>query len=521
MRALILFSIFLLAFNIYAAANCVDEEECLFIGCECETPNPFVTVNCYQNKTINFPLKSNKSSTAGVYYYLRFYDYNVTEISDKYFENLNVVELTIQRSNLKIIKKDTFYGIKDLKALVLKENKINSIEKNSFEKLHLTLKLLDFSDNQLTSETFSQMMIEISKLGRLENLFLINNMLTYLRPEWLASLSDLSELYLSHNNIRTLNKTTFQKNKKLTKLYIDYNQLNDSAQLLDALSPLKSKLAELNLNANPMNYSISLLAFGNLRSLSLANNNLTSFDSKPNSDVLPMNLELLDLSNNYLSRTPNLVNLHNMKSLQIYNQNSRLTDIGDYAFERGVLAYLPLEISLRQNNITSFGNRAFCSNSSKINPISSLEIDYYSMKYLNKCVIKQLRLFVYEEEEIMLSVYSASPLDPTTLGSVCDCGLIKFLQPFNIKLTGQCENVTCANAFASSLKDDCDDQYSCLDPFATSTISTKSTTKFFSTSFSFTTRKITTSSDLSRTLANKWLLYALCLVAATLFLIII
>jgi Leucine-rich repeat (LRR) protein len=472
------------------------------------------------------------------------------EINNKTFKGVNgLKELIITQNSIKKISSDAFKQIgqtttkldlsgnnitsnlfasltpsfsylRQLKELNLTNNNIQSLAADAFAYLNSSLVKLYLDKNGIDDDGFIQIEASVSTLGNLESISLINNKLTYLNGTLFRNLQNLNSINLTSNQIENIESSTFANNLNLDEIDLRNNQISNSSMLKAALKPTLAKLSTLNMNNNPIDYDADFFSgFNKLFTLSLdrnqinevknnqfngikslydlilSNNNISQISD---SDTFPYRLITLEMSNNSLDMIPNLSKLNQLQEFGFANQNGKLNTIKDYAFEVEGQSFRNLKISLRKNNITNFGSKAFCSRYSKQNEISKIEIDSSSFKYLNKCIIKQLRLFNGPFSETLIEV---APVDPLTDAAACNCSLINFLRLYRIVLGGVCSGIKCPN---EPIKDDCilANEFSCENPFATTTTTTTTT---------ITTRLTTTtiskqSSFSLKTLANSILI---------------
>jgi hypothetical protein len=254
----------------------------------------------------------------------------------------------------------------------------------------------------------------------------------------------------------------------------------------------------ISLSNNKIN-NISIYSFSSLKyleTLILANNNISQING---TNMLPLTLKILDLSNNNLQNIPSLLNLNSLEFISFQNQNGKLSSLNNYTFERNSTMPSGVSIYLNSNNIAKFEAKSFCSRYSMIDAIQQIFIDSVSIQHLHRCTIRQLRLFSNYSFNITIEVSSASgQIDPIA----CNCTLINFLKPFKIFLTGICASVQCKN---ESIIDDCKNMtdYTCENSFLTTTPAsstiTSNVTTYITTDMTknITTKAIITSSKQS------------------------
>jgi Leucine-rich repeat (LRR) protein len=142
---------------------------------------------------------------------------NLTSIKNYYFKSLRNLNLLILSNNkLKTIEKDSFADLTRLEYLYLYGNKITRIDKCIFNRL-VALKRLELQRNKLTSldsELFKQN-------SNLQNLNLYNNSLSRVDYDLFDGLLNLEYLYLNKNQLETISQKTFEHQSNLKELILD------------------------------------------------------------------------------------------------------------------------------------------------------------------------------------------------------------------------------------------------------------------------------------------------------------
>ncbi|CAG9800627.1 unnamed protein product [Chironomus riparius] len=215
------------------------------------------------------------------------------------FQNLKKIRVTI--SHLESINEDAFQKCKDLRFLMLPNNKIRELSENLFlnqselEYLNLALNAINF----LPSKVFHP-------LKKLKQLYLNDNKIQSINPEWFRCLQKLTTLSLAFNQISEVPSKSLQSLKNLTTLWIDRNNLKtlkpDSfvgLQNLKLLSLSSNKITDL-----PVDVFGSL---NNLQYLVLNDNKLTTIHS--DSFGILNQLIRIDIQNNTITAIDeNLIN---------------------------------------------------------------------------------------------------------------------------------------------------------------------------------------------------------------------
>ncbi|VDK49177.1 unnamed protein product [Anisakis simplex] len=248
---------------------------------------------------------------------------------------------------------------------------IKQIEQNAFTELTEVLEELVLSNNSLTAIPL------LGSLPRLLSLNLNNNLLTDISEGALEGAGNLRHLRVESNKICSLSRNSLNESKGslelldmsdncLTKIpaqnlrncvrlmYVDLseNKITDIANFEVMNLPM---LKELRINGNKLK-SISPMAFMNvpqLQYLYLKNNLLESLESSRLFQVLKQ-LEVLDLSENRLTKIPSSKELSNIRQIRL--DSNRITDIGTLSFSSNSRLQL---ISVQNNRITSIARNSF------------------------------------------------------------------------------------------------------------------------------------------------------------------
>lgn len=227
--------------------------------------------------------------------------------------------LSIQRTQIKIIKREHFRRMFYLTELQLSSNKLSHIDDQSFEDL-TRLEVLNLSSNKLHRVDRSL----FKRLVSLRELDLSNNRLSQIEGG-IGFLANLITLLLSRNRIASITNKTFYGNSKVTTLDLSFNRITD----------------------------ISWGAFYRMRTLStllLNNNPITHLDIDFDSNHF---LEQLDATNCKLEQlfkdSP-----RQLKDLRL--SGNELTSIGDEDFIKTNSVQLLL---LNDNKIESLSDSAF------------------------------------------------------------------------------------------------------------------------------------------------------------------
>ncbi len=222
----------------------------------------------------------------------------------KELQSLNLSDNNIQR-----IPEDVFCSLVNLQSLNLSKNSLRSVESlgliarrtssdpdQSNSRIECSggadIKTLDLSSNHFQS---LQQYSGLTKLRRLQNLYLQDNELSIVAADSLTFLSSLRILNLSANHLEVLPETLFSNNKEIREIYLQNNGLYQvPAKLFSRLE----QLVILNLSNNKISQIDDDPFSGLIRLvvLDLSRNALTHVKSKFFKDLLV--LQILDLRNN-------------------------------------------------------------------------------------------------------------------------------------------------------------------------------------------------------------------------------
>lgn len=220
----------------------------------------------------------------------------------KMFQNMtNLAYMNVGKNEISTIFHDTFHGPKNIKHLVLSNNKINYIEDEAFV-----------------------------DLGLLESLDLEQNLLGSLYEEWFTGLHNLVTLNLAHNRVHNIPATVFRPLRYLQRLYLAGNRISSIDPR--AFSGLV-RLEELTLQDNLIN-RIPTAALQSMPSL-----HSVTFDHNPIVKIKPLDFSHLSVSKISICQMPEMViidakafyTIRNLTTLLIGN-NKRLSYIDPLSF---------------------------------------------------------------------------------------------------------------------------------------------------------------------------------------------
>ena len=154
-----------------------------------------------------------------------------------------VVEAAVSTSIFPI---DSFLGLRQLKSLNLKGNRLETLPENIFQDLSM-LESLDLGRNELTEISD----LHLSGLTKLTYLGLARNRITELTVNATTNLKNLRKLDLSNNFFEIIPEETFQGLSSLTRLDISKNRL---FTLFVKQFSGNRRLTELNVSLNKIKY---------------------------------------------------------------------------------------------------------------------------------------------------------------------------------------------------------------------------------------------------------------------------
>ena len=425
------------------------DDSCVYDRCKCDYKKDELHIYC---KSINvFPRtyekiqdKINSFSITGN---------KIQSLPEDGFKNLRIDYLIISNNNITKLNSNSLRGIKYLSKLKLSEENFNTIEPNAFNWVKYTLAELELSKVELNSIRMDAFSNEFNVLKSLKVLKLHDNNLHEFKLEWISKFKNLKVLALTKNKFANLNSDIFISNDKIRVFDLTDNSFDDLNNILKALDPIRTDLKELLIAKNSIESLSNFKGFKSLKILDLSSNRIKilpngAFDDLAelrylylsNNQIITIDnaafgglnhLAALNLSNNYISLVPAITRLDKLLSLDLSNQNSKLKNLNDYAFERSNPIY-NLDIKLNSNELETFSPKAFCSHFSSYSNIKSINMSALSMKRINTCILKQL---VSDQPiEVELNIEKSSK--ELSLG----CELKSYLSELNIKLNGECKS---------------------------------------------------------------------------------
>lgn len=213
----------------------------------------------------------------------------------------------------------------------------------------LELQYLALDENYLEGEIPP----EIGNLTKLKHLGLDDNRLGGKIPSEIGNLKSLEYLNLSDNQLTDFIPNEISNLFNLQKLLLRNNDLTGDLSFIDGLTNLLQLVASSNNIYGSIPTSINALK--NLEWLMLDNNNLTSF--LPNDFLKDINVELIDISNNYLQgcypfSMDKLCNMHSLNNQYspISEGNNFNMSFNSHCFEDFPCEFMPT--CRKQDSIT-------------------------------------------------------------------------------------------------------------------------------------------------------------------------
>lgn len=242
-------------------------------------------------------------------------------------EDLGQLErLDLSINDIWTLPEAVFCPLHNLQFLNLTRNRLRDVLYlrfgNSGHRCGLNLRVLDLSNNSLDSLPASA----FSSLGRLQELHLESNVITYMADHALDGLTSLTYLNLADNKLVNLPPEIFADTRELKELHLQNNSINVLAPgLFNGLS----NLLVLDLSENELNEEwINGATFAGLLRLiilSISGNNLVRLETSVFRDLYSLQvLRLEDNSIKYIADNT-FTSLNNLQHLSL--SNNKLTRI--------------------------------------------------------------------------------------------------------------------------------------------------------------------------------------------------
>lgn len=170
-------------------------------------------------------------------------------VPTKYLEQLaNLTSITIDYSQIRIIKSFAFANLPNLDVITLTNNQIEMVDKDGFAN-HIFLKEMDLRRNQikeidryafrnlpilrkliLDENNISTLHEELfNELGKLEDLSMAHNQISVLTGDMFKGLGNLRTLKMTGNNLNFIGDTVFAELWSLQELELDDNHIEVSS----------------------------------------------------------------------------------------------------------------------------------------------------------------------------------------------------------------------------------------------------------------------------------------------------
>ena len=147
-------------------------------------------------------------------------DINGNRLSNEFLNNAS--GLGLEKNTLVNSNGDIFQGLRNLRQLVLADNKIGSIEAKSFLPLTNLLKL-DLSRNTLTEINAGM----FQGLHKLQTLDVSQNKISVIQPKSFDELEKLKKLNLENNSLSKFDQSVLANLRELKEFNLNGNRLPD------------------------------------------------------------------------------------------------------------------------------------------------------------------------------------------------------------------------------------------------------------------------------------------------------
>jgi len=261
--------------------------------------------------------------------YLNLGENLIKSIPAEAFSKLrNLKELMLYGLSLTSFKKNTFLGLDKLEGLDLDYNRLETIDRDTFNGIKSTIKHLNLGTNRLTRlDDFL-----FADFSVLETLKFRKNELEFISPTAFNGLTGLQKLDLSLNKLTALPLNGFESLNNLESLTLYSNRQLTSLQA-DAFKGLEN-LQVLNLRESAINQTHldAFASLGNLKKLTLEDSKLRLI---PADIFLPLrSLEVLKLRKNEIAsiQAGGLNGLDNLQTLDM-SFNIRMASVDTNAWE--------------------------------------------------------------------------------------------------------------------------------------------------------------------------------------------
>ncbi|RNA30956.1 slit -like protein [Brachionus plicatilis] len=335
-----------------------------------------------------------------------------------------LISIDLENNTINSIEENSFCELKFIKLLKLSHNNLKSTSLYCLENLRFlylsnveydgeidqkkignptSALLLDLSHNKIKK-------ISLEKMARLKRLYLSSNELNDLTLDTIRAFPDLTELYISKNKFSEQVLKKFNILKNLTYLYLSNNYLSkiSSSDLEE-----NKKLYRLEVDHNQIEY-VRFPSLENMGIVNLGNNKLRQINEESFSNLIYLDelyidsnkiekihakafkfnelLFKLDLSNNFLTTTPDIRMLSFLRILNL--NNNKIAILPNNPFERyqwvKINIFSKITIDLRNNNISSYSSKSFCAQGTCSLGYLGFELLLDDINQMDKCLLSQL-----------------------------------------------------------------------------------------------------------------------------------
>jgi len=287
--------------------------------------------------------------------------------------SLSVGSLDLSHNDLSSISSEAFENSKQLKVLILNNNKISQVHDGALNGLN-ELKTLDLSENNIVALP-ARLFLSTPELQQLK---LDNNRLSVISSRLFHPLKKLIVMDLSGNLLKSdcetcLSKKSFQGLNNLIFLDLSMNKISSLQQsMFEDLNNLQS----LDISGNEIQVipSDSFHGLNNLYSLKLSRNKISSIELRSLNGLSTLNS--LDLENNSISSIPQgaFRNCSNLKDLNLYGNDM-------YRVPEAITSVSSLNsIDLGGNFIKKVDNISL----SKLHNLIGLKLDHNKISFIEK-----------------------------------------------------------------------------------------------------------------------------------------
>lgn len=275
-----------------------------------------------------------------------------------------IVTMDLGHGHIKSIFSDDFRNLNELRYLILVNNHIRLLEKESMPR---TLRFLHLGRNNLTSLNGTLRNIEF-----LEVLFLNENNLTSLDAELPVKSMGFKSLIAHHNKLQNLPQD-LDKFMLLDAMYISDNELKS----LDGVFRNASLMQTLSAHNNKIEYLADdeFLYTNDLQELDLANNYIRAI----NNSLLPLGrVRICNFSRNHIEEF-SLNEVRGLKDLQVidlsHNKIGKITGRLENVVDQDLYF---VELRLDQNSLKSLDGAL-----ANLNRLKTLDISYNKLKWIS------------------------------------------------------------------------------------------------------------------------------------------